>query len=141
MARLNTDAVLFTLSIVINDKRYREFIKKQNLELYNRIYKSKEEYTREDIISFFLSIDANTFNSIMFMQDRLANESPRGQIGTSKQWYDISLTCVTAQGGYISTTNKELDDQNKQDDTDFPEEHEESVCTGASSRGQYAKIR
>lgn len=141
MARLNTDAVLFTLSIVINDKRYREFIKKQNLELYNRIYKSKEEYTREDIISFFLSIDANTFNSIMFMQDRLANESPRGQIGTSKQWYDISLTCVTAQGGYISTTNKELDDQNKQDDTDFPEEHEESVCTGASSHGQYAKIR
>ena len=139
MARLNTDAVLFTLSIVINDKRYREFIKKQNLELYNRIYKSKEEYTREDIISFFLSIDANTFNSIMFMQDRLAIESPPGQIGTSKQWYDISLTCVTAQGGYISTTNKKLDDQNTQDDTNFPEEHEESVCTGASSRGQYTK--
>ena len=129
MARLNADAVLFTLYIVINNKKYREFIKERMPKLYNRIYKSKEEYTKEDIISFFLSIDATTLNTIMLMQDILAYEGEKGQIGTSGQWYRISLTCVTAQGGYINSARNTPGDQGDAN------QHEESVCTGALSRG------
>lgn len=128
---LDSKVTLSTLFIIINDKRFRSFIKERNKDLYMKIYSDEKElYTKEDIKGIILKINAKTFNDIIFYQDLLSTEyikDPKnrkaykdryhrelkpGHIGSFYELYKMMELCINAR---------------KQQDLEEPTEQEEST--------------